>query len=209
VDQKYSWLKSPRYNNTPMEVGPLARVLVAYAAGHTRIRQLVDSVLSTLKLGPEALFSTLGRTAARGIETLAIAERMDVWLNQLEANINANNLQIHNATKWEPSTWPASATGWGTTEAPRGGLGHWIHIQNGKIENYQAVVPTTWNGSPRDAQGQRGIFEQALLGIPVVDPNMPVEILRAIHSFDPCMSCSVHLVDGKGFELTSFLVEAL
>lgn len=209
VEGKYSWLKAPRYNNTPMEVGPLARVLVAYAAGHTRIHQLVDSVLSTLKLGPEALFSTLGRIAARGIETLAIAEQMDVWLNQLEANVNANKLQIHNASKWDPSTWPADAIGWGSTEAPRGGLGHWIHIQNGKIANYQAVVPTTWNGSPRDAQGQRGIFEQALLGIPVVDPNKPVEILRAIHSFDPCMACSVHVVDGKRRELTSFLVEAL
>ena len=108
-----------------------------------------------------------------------------------------------------PSTWPADCIGWGTTEAPRGGLGHWIHIQNGKIANYQAVVPTTWNGSPRDAQGQRGIFEQALLGIPVFDPNQPVEILRAIHSFDPCMACSVHVVDGKRRELTRFLVEAL
>jgi len=208
VNGKYSWLKAPRYNGTPMEVGPLARVLIAYAAGHTRIRQLVDGVLSSLHLNQNALFSTLGRVAARGIETQAIAEQMDIWLNQLEANITANNLQIHNASKWDPSTWPSEATGWGTTEAPRGGLGHWIHIRDGKIENYQAVVPTTWNGSPRDALGQRGIFEQALIGTPVADPSRPVEILRTVHSFDPCMACSVHLVDAQSRELTRVEVEA-
>jgi len=208
IDGKYSWLKAPRYNNTPMEVGPLARVLIAYAAGHTRIRQLVDGVLSSLQLGSEALFSTLGRVAARGIETQAIAERIDAWLDQLEANIGAGNLQIHNASKWEPSTWPQEATGWGTTEAPRGGLGHWVHIRDGKIENYQAVVPTTWNGSPRDALGQRGIFEQALIGTPVADPTQPIEILRTVHSFDPCMACSVHLIDTQNHELTHVKVEA-
>ena len=208
VDEKYSWLKAPRYNNIPMEVGPLARVLVAYAAGHNRIRELVNSVLSDLNLQPQALLSTLGRVAARGIETQAIAEQMEVWLNQLEANILANNLQIHNPSKWDPSTWPADSTGWGVTEAPRGGLGHWVHIRDGKIENYQAVVPTTWNGSPRDALGQRGIFEQALLGIPVSDPTRPVEVLRAIHSFDPCMACAVHIVDTNHRELTRVLVES-
>lgn len=209
TDDKYSWLKAPRYNDTPMEVGPLARVLVAYAAGHVRIRELVNWVLSSLNVGPEALFSTLGRVAARGIETQAILEQMDVWLDQLEANINSNNLAIHDASRWNPSTWPADTTGWGTTEAPRGGLGHWVHISNGKIANYQAVVPTTWNGSPRDAMGQRGIFEQALIGTPVVDPTKPVEVLRTIHSFDPCMACSVHIVDSKNKEVTRVNVESL
>ena len=199
---KYSWLKAPRYNQLPMEVGPLARMLVAYAAGHVRARQLIMQVLSDLALGPEALFSTLGRVAARGIETQLITERMKIWITQLETNMNSGNLAIHNGTHWDPATWPAEATGWGATEAPRGGLGHWVHIVNGKIENYQAVVPTTWNGSPRDSLGKRGVFEKALIGTPVADPQRPLEILRTIHSFDPCLSCAVHVIDVKGVEDT-------
>ena len=209
TDGKYSWLKAPRYNNTPMEVGPLARMIVAYAAGHARVRELVGVVLGKLQVGPSALFSTLGRVAARGIETQAIAEQMGGWLTQLETNIRNNNLAIHNSTKWNPTSWPANATSWGTTEAPRGGLGHWIQIQNGKIVNYQAVVPTTWNGSPRDAMGQRGIFEQSLIGTRVADPTKPIEILRTIHSFDPCMACAVHVVDAENREVTRVKVEAM
>jgi hydrogenase large subunit len=198
TDHKYSWLKSPRYDDTPMEVGPLARVLVAYASGHQRIRELVDQTLSALSVGPDALFSTLGRIAARGIETLAIAEQMGSWISELEANMNAGNLAIHAGTLWDPATWPDQASGWGYTEAPRGGLGHWISIANGKIEHYQAVVPTTWNGSPRDTHGLRGPFEEALIGTPIADPLRPLEILRTIHSFDPCMACAVHLIDANG-----------
>jgi hydrogenase large subunit len=195
---KYSWIKSPRYNGQPMEVGPLARMLVAYAAGHTRVRELVDQTLAGLGLGKAALFSTLGRIAARGIETLAVAEQMDAWLTALETNMDAGNNAIHNGAKWDPATWPAQASGWGSTEAPRGGLGHWVSISNKTINHYQMVVPTTWNGSPRDAQGQRGPFEESLIGTPIADPARPVEILRTIHSFDPCMACSVHLVDANG-----------
>jgi Ni,Fe-hydrogenase I large subunit len=206
-EQKYSWLKAPRYNNQPMEVGPLARVVVAYAAGHTRIRQLTDGVLSSLGFGKEALFSTLGRIAARGIETLAIAEQMAGWLDKLETNIANNQLQIHNPTKWDPSTWPAESWGYGMTEAPRGGLGHWVHIKDGKIANYQAVVPTTWNGSPRDAADVRGPWEQALIGVPVADPKRPLEVLRTIHSFDPCMACAVHIVDPNSNEVMRVWVE--
>ena len=198
TDNKYSWLKSPRYNNQPMEVGPLARMLVAYAAGHVRVRELVNQTLAELGLGPEALFSTLGRVAARGIETMAIVEQMDGWLGALETNMNAGDIAIHNGAKWDPASWPSQASGWGTTEAPRGALGHWVSINNQGIEHYQMVVPTTWNGSPRDAQGQRGPFEQSLIGTPIADPQRPVEILRTIHSFDPCMACSVHLVDADG-----------
>jgi hydrogenase large subunit len=192
VGNKYSWLKAPRYDDLAMEVGPLARMLVAYAAGHARVKELIDQTLADLNVGPAALFSTLGRIAARGIETLAIAEQMEGWIAALEANMHSGNLAIHNGEHWNPSTWPSSASGWGTTEAPRGGLGHWIQIANGKILNYQAVVPTTWNGSPRDSAGQRGPFEQALIGTPVADPQRPLEVLRTIHSFDPCMACSVH-----------------
>jgi Ni,Fe-hydrogenase I large subunit len=202
TDAKYSWLKAPRYDGLPMEVGPLARMVVAYAAGHQRVREAVDATLGTLGLPAEALFSTLGRVAARGIETLLIAEQMQGWLDQLEANIRAGDTRVHNGTLWDPATWPAQATGWGSTEAPRGGLGHWVQIENGRIANYQAVVPTTWNGSPRDAAGQRGVWEQALLGTPVVDPEQPLEILRTVHSFDPCMACAVHILDADAQEIT-------
>ncbi len=203
TDGKYSWLKAPRYNEAPMEVGPLARMLVAYAAGHPRVQQLVDQVLGALGVGPEALFSTLGRVAARGIETVVIAEQIEPWLNELEANMDSGNLAIHNGALWDPATWPAEAVGWGATEAPRGALGHWVHIRNGQIDNYQAVVATVWNGSPRDAQNRRGPWEEALIGTPLVDPERPVEILRTVHSFDPCMACAVHVVDATGREVTA------
>jgi len=127
-----------------------------------------------------------------------IAEQLDVWLTELETNLNSNRLSVHNGAKWNPNSWPADASGWGTTEAPRGGLGHWVRILNGQIESYQMVVPTTWNGSPRDPSGKRGAFEESLIGTPVADPDRPIEILRTIHSFDPCMSCSVHLIDAAG-----------
>ncbi len=201
TDHKYSWLKAPRYMNTPMEVGPLARMLVAYASGHARVQELVNGTLAALGLPPQALFSTLGRVAARGIETQIIAEQMGGWITALETNMNTGNLKIHEGSKWNPTSWPADAIGFGTTEAPRGALGHWVHITNGVIKNYQTVVATTWNGSPRDASGQRGPFEQALIGTPIADPQRPLEILRTIHSFDPCMSCSVHLIDVQGNEV--------
>jgi Ni,Fe-hydrogenase I large subunit len=117
--------------------------------------------------------------------------------------MNRRELAIHDRTLWNPATWPASATGWGATEAPRGALGHWINIQDGKIANYQMVVSTTWNGSPRDAANRRGAWEEALIGTPVADPARPVEILRTVHSFDPCMACSVHVVDTTGREVVS------
>lgn len=196
TEDKYSWLKSPRYQDQPMEVGPLARMLVAYTAGHTQVVALVNQTLSELGVGAEALFSTLGRIAARGIETKLIAEQMGGWIDRLEVNMDAGDTTIHNGTRWDPATWPSQAHGIGFTEAPRGGLGHWVSIENGEIAHYQAVVPTTWNGSPRDALGMRGPFEEALIGTPIIDPERPLEILRTIHSFDPCMACSVHMVDG-------------
>jgi len=198
TEGKYSWLKSPRYDDRPMEVGPLARMLVAYARGHERVRALVGMVLERLKVGPEALFSTLGRTAARGIETLVIAEQLLGWLDKLSSNMAGGDLQIHNDEKWDPSSWPEEAEGWGFHEAPRGALGHWVHIEKGKIAGYQAVVPSTWNGGPRDAKGQRGPYEEALVGTPIADPEKPLEILRTVHSFDPCMACAAHVVDARG-----------
>ncbi len=206
TDESYSWLKSPRYDNKPMEVGPLARMLVAYASGHKRVMDLVGVVLGKLEVGPEALFSTLGRVAARGIETLVLAERMEGWLDDLASNMGAGDLRIHDNSKWDPSTWPAECTGAGLHEAPRGALGHWVHIKNGEIANYQCVVPSTWNAGPRDAMGQRGPYEESLIGNPIADPEQPIEILRTVHSFDPCMACGVHVVDATGRELTSVRV---
>ncbi|UTG92841.1 nickel-dependent hydrogenase large subunit [Geobacter sulfurreducens] len=206
TDGKYSWVKSPRYDGKPMETGPLATILVAYAAGHPGARGAVDMVLGKLGAGPEALFSTLGRTAARGIETLLVARELSSWLDMLVANIAGGDLTIHNGEKWDPATWPREAAGYGWHNAPRGALGHWVRIKDQKIENYQAVVPSTWNASPRDEKGQRGPYEAALVGTPIADPGKPLEILRTIHSFDPCLACAVHVVDPKGGELVSVKV---
>jgi len=207
TDGKYSWLKAPRYDNKAMEVGPLARMLIAYVSGHKRVKEVVDLVLGKLGVGPEALFSTLGRTAARGIETLVVAEQLVPWLDRLIDHIGQGDLKVHNGERWDPATWPKEAQGWGTHEAPRGALGHWIKIADGKIANYQCVVPSTWNGSPRDAAGQRGAYEAALIGTPVADLEQPLEILRTVHSFDPCMACAVHVVDARGREVTRIELE--
>ena len=201
TDKKYSWLKSPRYDGEPMEVGPLARMLVAFVSGHARVKELVGAVLKQLNVGPDALFSTLGRVAARGIETQILAEKMDSWVDALAANMGSGELRIHDNSKWDPSTWPADAMGAGFHEAPRGALGHWVSIHNGAISNYQCVVPSTWNAGPRDAKGRRGPYEEALLATPVADAERPVEILRTVHSFDPCMACGVHVVDAKHREV--------
>jgi Ni,Fe-hydrogenase I large subunit len=202
TDSKYTWLKAPRLNEEPMEVGPLARMLVGYAAGHTAIQETVDLVLNELGAGPEALFSTLGRTAARCIETVLLVDKMYEWIDELAANMKAGNLDIHAGEMWDPETWPAEAQGYGWHEAPRGALGHWIRIRDKEIENYQAVVPSTWNASPRDAGGKMGPHEASLIGTPIADPEQPLEVLRTIHSFDPCMACGVHVLNVNGEEIT-------
>jgi len=201
TEQKYSWVKSPRYQNQPMEVGPLARVLVAYASGHKDATAIVNHVLKTLGVGPEALFSTLGRTAARGVDCLMLAQKAEFWLQELTDNMGRGVLEVHNRERWDPSSWPREARGFGYHEAPRGALGHWIRIEDGAIANYQAVVPSTWNAGPRDARGQMGPYEAALIGTPVADEEQPLEILRTIHSFDPCLACAVHVLDGRGHEI--------
>ncbi len=195
TDKKYTWLKAPRYDNMPMEVGPLSRMLVAYASGHKRVKEVIGMVLTKLNVGPEALFSTLGRVAARGVETLVTVEKMSDWLDELTANIKNGDLRVHVGSMWDPSKWPKEAKGYSFDEAPRGALGHWVKIKDQKIENYQCVVPSTWNGSPRDASGQRGPYEASLMGTPVAEEGKPVEILRTVHSFDPCMACAVHVLD--------------
>ena len=190
-----------------MEVGPLARVLVLYAKGHNQTRELVDSTLTRLGAGKRALFSTLGRTAARTLETKLIADQMQGWYDTLIANIKAGNTRTFNERLWDPATWPNNAKGVGFTEAPRGGLAHWVVIKDGKIDNYQAVVPSTWNAGPRDPNGQPGAYEAALQdNHELHDPKQPLEILRTIHSFDPCIACAVHLSDEQGEELLQLRV---
>ncbi len=200
VDESYSWLKSPRYDNKVMEVGPLARMLVAYGSGNAKVQELVNGALTELKLPASALFSTLGRVAARALETVYLLDWMDTWLEELAGNMERGDLRIHEGSRWDPSTWPAEAEGWGFHEAPRGSLGHWVKIKDQKIENYQAVVPSTWNAGPRDTSGQPGPYEASLEGTPVAIPEQPLELLRTIHSFDPCLACAVHVVDAEGKE---------
>jgi hydrogenase large subunit len=201
VEQKYSWLKAPRWAEAPMEVGPLARVLAMYASGHKQTQELTNYVLKTLGAPLDAVFSTLGRTAARGIETKVFADEMLKTYNSLIDTIKAGDTDTFNGDKWEPSTWPSHAEGFGFMEAPRGALGHWCVIDNGKLSNYQMVVPTTWNASPRDHKEQAGAYEMSLVGTPLAVPDQPLEILRTIHSFDPCMACAIHMVDADGNDL--------
>lgn len=201
VEQKYTWLKAPRWNDRAVEVGPLARVLAMYATGHAQTKELVTMVLGALKAPVEAVFSTLGRTAARAIETKVFADALRTYYDELIAEIKAGNTKTFNGEKWEPMTWPAEARGFGYMEAPRGALGHWIVIKNRKIENYQMVVPTTWNASPRDHKGQAGAYEASLVGTPLAKPEWPLEILRTVHSFDPCMACAIHMIDAAGNDL--------
>jgi hydrogenase large subunit len=206
VDQKYSWLKAPRYQDHAMEVGPLSRMLVAYASGHPDVKPVVDAVLAKLNAPATALFSTLGRIAARAIEAKVMAAQVSKWVAALGDRLGHGDLRIHNGEKWDPDTWPKQTQGWGFHEAPRGSLGHWVHIEDKKIQNYQCVVPTTWNAGPRDGKGQRGAYEAALLKTPIADPERPVEILRTVHSFDPCLACAVHVVDGHGRKYTQVKV---
>jgi hydrogenase large subunit len=202
TDKKYSFLKTPRWKGNAMEVGPLARVLVGYAHGREDFKAVVDSTLQKLGVPAAALFSTLGRTAARGLESVLIADWGLEFFNMLIANIKSGDTRMANMEKFSPEKWPAKAMGVGHTEAPRGALGHWIVIENQKIANYQLVVPTTWNASPRDPQGKQSAYESALMDTPVADVHSPLEILRTVHSFDPCMACAVHLYDEEGKQVS-------
>ncbi|MDT4290168.1 nickel-dependent hydrogenase large subunit [Methylomonas sp. MO1] len=199
---KYSWIKAPRWRGHAMEVGPLARYVIGYAQGNKEITEQINFVLKTLDVPVSALFSTLGRTAARGLEAQWAAGKMRYFMDKLITNLKAGDLATANVERWDPETWPSSVKGVGFTEAPRGALGHWLKIEDTKIANYQCVVPTTWNGSPRDEQGNIGAFEASLMNTKVEVPDEPVEILRTLHSFDPCLACSTHVISPDGTELT-------
>ena len=229
----YSWIKSPRcrVNGTDraMEVGPLSRILIDYALGtHQPTIDLVNYTLATLAdlirffgtasippgpLPPSVLFSTLGRTAARALNAHILAHEMQVWYDQLVANVQAGDFDTFNEVGFNPANWPANAktsvgvSGFGTCEAPRGSLAHWVTIKNSVIDNYQVVAPTTWNGSPRDAAGNPGAFEAALPNHVLANATQPLEILRTIHSFDPCLACAIHVVDPNGEDLVEVKVK--
>jgi hydrogenase large subunit len=206
-EKKYTWMKAPRYNGHPMEVGPLSRMLVAYASGHKEVKEMVGDTLKALNAPPAALFSTLGRTAARGIETVLIARRLSTWYDTLVNRVKSGDTATFTKTNWEPSSWPKQSRGYGALDAPRGALGHWVQIENGKISRYQCVVPTTWNASPRDSQGIPGPYEAALTdNHPLAIPDQPIEILRTVHSFDPCIACGVHVLDAQGNTVTEVRV---
>lgn len=199
---KYSWIKSPRWNGHAMEVGPLARFIIGYAKGIPEFKEPVEAVLKKLDVPVTALFSTLGRTAARGLECQWAAHKLKHYYNKLIARIRSGDTNTANTAKWRPETWPKSAKGVGFTEAPRGALGHWVKIEDTKIASYQCIVPTTWNGSPRDAEGNIGAFEASLMDTPLVNPEQPLEIIRTLHSFDPCLACSTHVLSPDGREVT-------
>jgi hydrogenase large subunit len=203
---KYSWIKAPRWKGHAMEVGPLARYIIGYARNIPEFKEPTEKLLSQLQVPVTALFSTLGRTAARGLECVWAAQKMRYFYNRLIANLKAGDLATANMTKWKPETWPKSTKGVGFTEAPRGALAHWVHIEDAKIANYQCVVPTTWNGGPRDPAGNIGAFEASLLDTPMAVPDQPLEILRTLHSFDPCLACSTHVISPDGSPRTTVTV---
>jgi hydrogenase large subunit len=198
VSKKYSWVKTPRWKGYPMEVGPLSRMLVGYASGRADYKEVIESTLKALDVPVTALFSTLGRTAARGLETKLTCDWALEFYQQLLSNIKNGDTRTQNNDKWDPESWPKTAKGIGMVEAPRGALSHFIVIDDKKIGNYQLVVPTTWNASPRDPQGKRSAYEESLIGTPVADPKLPLEVIRTIHSFDPCLACAVHVYDENG-----------
>ncbi|HVN71910.1 MAG TPA: nickel-dependent hydrogenase large subunit [Desulfomonilia bacterium] len=200
-NEKYTWGKAPNYDGQPFEVGPLARMVVGYAQGDERIKPLVDNTLKATGLPATVLFSTLGRTAARLLETKLVADYTETWVNELVANIKAGDTNT-----WTRCSVPKSGKGRGLTEPPRGGLGHWVVIEDHVISNYQAIVPSTWNSAPRNKDGKRGPYEESLIGTKLANPDQPLEILRTIHSFDPCMACAVHIIRPDTDEIKQFRV---
>ena len=205
TDEKYSWIKSPRYDGKPVEVGPLARMVVGYVKGDERIKKYVGNFLKRSGLPITVLFSTVGRTAARAIETELMGDVMMEWVDELAKNVASGDLSTW--TEFDFDVVAADTKGMGLAEAPRGALGHWVKIKDGKVTNYQAVVPSTWNASPRDAKGQMGAYEASLIGTKVANPEEPLEIIRTIHSFDPCIACAVHVLDTRGKELAVYKVD--
>lgn len=202
-DGKYSWVKSPTFNGKPAQVGPLANVLAMYAAGHGPTKKYTDALLKTVsglagaKVGIKALHSTIGRHAARAVRCAVLQESLVQQWQYLMDNIGKGDYDTFN----EPVFPKGEIKGVGFHEAPRGVLSHWVVIENGKIKNYQCVVPSTWNAGPRNGNDEMGPYEASLLGNPVADPEKPLEVLRTVHSFDPCLACAIHLLDPESQEI--------
>jgi len=205
TDEKYSWIKAPLYNGEKMEVGPLARMVVGYAKGDEKITKYVGNFLKRSGLPLEVLFSTIGRTAARAIETELMSDVMMDWVDELAKNVALGDHSTWSEFEFDDVS--VDTRGVGMAEAPRGALGHWVVIKDGKVTNYQAIVPSTWNAGPRDEKGKLGAYEASLIGTKVADPEQPLEIIRTIHSFDPCIACAVHIIDTKGKELAVYKVD--
>ncbi len=202
---KYSWVKAPRYKGNMMEVGPLSRMLVGYASNHNNIREIIDNFLKKHNANINQMFSTVGRTAARALETAYIWYGAHKWMNDLITNIKQGDERT-----WTRFEYPEKETNTSVAlyEAPRGSLAHFVRIKGKKVTHYQVIVPSTWNASPRDEKGQRGAYEESLINLPVPNTEEPLEILRTIHSFDPCMACAVHLMDVDNNKLKKFKLEA-
>ncbi len=203
ADGKYTWVKAPRFEGKPAQVGPLAQVLVGFAQGHPLTKKWATAALTNVaavsktQVSPAALHSTLGRHAARAIRAAMLADVAQKHWQLLVENIGKGDTQT-----WNPPSFPSGEIeGVGTHEAPRGTLSHWVVVRDGKIKNYQAVVPSTWNASPRDASGAHGPYEASLLGTPLARPEEPLEVLRTVHSFDPCMACACHAFDPSGKQI--------
>jgi hydrogenase large subunit len=205
---KYSWVKAPRYDGKPMQVGPLSNVLVGYASGHPLTRKWTDAALERIssvhgsRVSADQLQSTMGRYAARAIRSAMLS---DIAVKHCQ--LLTDNILRGDAATYNPPVFPQhEVAGVGMHEAPRGTLSHWVVIDKGVFSNYQAVVPTTWNASPRDEKGISGPYESSLLGNPVADPSKPLEVLRTVHSFDPCMACACHTLDARGHEVAQVKV---
>lgn len=197
----YSWVKAPRYDNTPVEVGPLARMIVAYASGNEGVRGIMDDFTSRVGVPFEFWYSTVGRTIARALETKLVGDYIPTMIGELVGNVSRGDERFFNRYT------ERDGDGWAMAEAPRGSLSHWVVVKGGKVDNYQAIVPTTWNASPRDSRGEMGPYEASLVGQPMADPSQPLEVIRTIHSFDPCLACAVHILNRDGEEIAHFEVE--
>jgi len=205
TEGKYSWVKAPRYKGRPMEVGPLSRMLVGYLKDSEVIKPYMERFMKATGMELMDFSTTLGRNAARAVEAQVCCDYLFDFCSDLIENIKYYDEQTW--TKYDFGALPKAAQGRGIFEVPRGVLGHFIRIDDAKIANYQAVVPTTWNASPKDAGGARGPYEESLVGITLEDPSAPLEVLRVVHSFDPCLACAVHVIDARGRELSRYKID--
>lgn len=203
--EKYTWIKSPRYDSEPMEVGPLASILVGYAKGNKKVEAVVNGFLEQTGIPAAALFSTLGRTAGRMLQAKLVADNALVAFNNLIENLKVDQETCATYTIDKDKEYKGRSMG----DVPRGMLSHWIRIKNGVVENYQAVVPSTWNAGPMDSKGKKGPYEADLIGLKIQDLTQPLEIIRIIHSYDPCIACAVHVMDTKGKILSQYKVDPL